>query len=123
MGSYGETVSVPVQGTPAPSGDMQKKLDAGFAAIREKGADMISVKPVAERDFEPLTANLKEIGSELDLQIKKYSAELGNIKKIEDFNPRELNRCTTGLVIKYPARALEAQGNINYEMAGKLTAS
>jgi len=123
IGSYGESISVPVQGTPVPADNVQKRLDESFARIKERAEQMISGKPVAKKEFEPVTANLEGIGSELDVQIKKYSAELGSIKKIEDFNfnYRGLNKNTAELVVNNPAGALESQGNINYEMAGKLT--
>lgn len=123
MGSYGESFNVPVQGTPVPADNVQKKLDESFVKIKEKAAQLISGAPVAQKDFEPVAADLQKIGSELDVQIKKYSAELGNTKKIEDFNfnYQNLNRNTAGLVVSNPAEALGTQGNISYEAAGRLT--
>lgn len=61
MGSYGESVAVPVQGTPVPVNDVQKKLDESFARMKERAAQMVSGKPVAKKEFEPVAADLKEI--------------------------------------------------------------
>jgi len=125
MGSYGErvSVSVPVNGTSAPVDDVQVKLDESFARIKNRADEMLSGKPVEKKDFEPVAADLKVIASEIDLKINKYSAELGSVKKIEgnNFNFPGLTKNTADLVVNNSARALEAQGNINYEMAGKLT--
>lgn len=123
MGSYGESFTVPVQGTPAPGDNMQKKLDDSFVKLKEKARQMVSGTPVTQKDFEPAAAVLKELGSELDVQIKKYTADLGITGKIEDFNfnYQNLNRNTADLVVNNPVKALETQGNISYEAAGKLT--
>lgn len=121
MGSYGERVAVPVEGTPVPVDDVQVKLDESFARLKEKGAELQSGKMVAAEDFAPLTVKLKEISSEIDVKVKSYSAELGSVKRIEDFNYPGLNKSTADMVIGNPGLALEAQGNINYEMAAKLT--
>jgi len=123
MGSYGERVSVAVEGAPVPVDNVQVKLDESFARLKEKSTEMASGKPVAVKEFEPITTELKSAASGIDVKISKYSAELGSIKKIESFNFNYLGlgSNTADLVIKNPAAALEAQGNISYEMAGKLT--
>jgi len=123
MGSYGERVSVAVEGAPVPVDNVQVKLDESFARLKEKGAGIASGKPVAVKEFEPITTDLKSAASEIDVKINTYSAELGSVKIIEtfNFNYPGLGRNTADLVIKNPAVALEAQGNISYEMAGKLT--
>jgi hypothetical protein len=123
IGSYGERVSVAVEGTPVPVDNVQVKLDESFARIREKAVDMQSGKPVEKKEFEPVTVNLKEIASELDVRINRYAAELGSVRKIEDinFSYPGLNKNTAAMVAGNPGTALEAQGNISTEMAGKLT--
>jgi len=123
MGSYGERVSVAVEGAPVPVDNVQVKLDESFARLKEKSTEMASGKPVAVKEFEPITTELKSAASGIDVKISKYSAELGSIKKIESFNFNYLGlgSNTADLVIKNSAAALEAQGNISYEMAGKLT--
>ena len=125
MGNYGErvSVSVPAEGTPVPVDNVHVKLDESFARIKERAGDMLAGKPVDKKDFEPITVNLKEITSEIDVKISSYTAELGSVKKIEDFNFNYtgLNRNTADIVVNNPARALVAQGNISYDMAGKLT--
>lgn len=123
MGTYGERVSVPVEGTPVPVDNVQVKLDESFARIKERAGEMLAGNAVAEKDFEPITVNLKEIASVIDVKVNTYSAELGSVKKIEDFNFNYsgLSKNTTDLVVNNPVKALEAQGNISYEMAGKLT--
>jgi len=123
MGSYGERISVPVEGTPVPVDNVQAKFDESFARIKEKAGEMFSGKPVTEKDFEPATVNLKEIAVEIDTKVNRYSTELGVVKKIEDFNFNYpgLNKNTAEMLIGNPTLALEAQGNISSEMAGKLT--
>jgi hypothetical protein len=123
MGSYGERVNVPVEGTPVPVDDVQVKLDESFARLKEKGAELQKGKMVPAEDFEPVAVKLKEISSEIDVKVNSYSAELGSVKKIEDFNFNYpgLNKSTAEMVIGNPVRSLEVQGNINYEMAAKLT--
>lgn len=125
MGSYGErvSVSVPAEGTPIPVDNVQVKLDESFARIKDRAGEMLAGKAVEKKDFEPITVNLKEITSELDMKISSYSAELGGVKKIEDFNFNYtgLNKNTADIVLNNPAKALVAQGNISYDMAGKLT--
>jgi hypothetical protein len=123
MAGYGESVSMPVEGTPAPVDDVRVKLDESFVRLKEKGAEMLNGRRVAGEDFVPITTDLKEIASGIDVKVNNYSAELGNVKIIEDFNFNYsgLNRSTADMVAGNPAGALEAQGNINYEMAAKLT--
>ena len=123
MGSYGERVAVPVEGTPVPVNDVQVKLDESFARLKEKAGDMATGKPVEKKDFEPVALNLKGVASELDIKIKNYSSELGSIKKFEnpDYNYPGLNRKTADFIINNSAGALMAQGNISSDMAGKLT--
>jgi len=125
MGSYGERVSVsaPVEGVPVPADDVQRRLDESFARLKDRAAEMISGKPVEKKDFEPVEIKLKEIASEIDVKINSYTAELGSVKKIEDFNFNYsgLNRNTADMVLNNPAKALATQGNISYDMAGKLT--
>jgi len=125
MGSYGErvSVSIPVEGKPAVVDDIQVKLDESFARLKERASEMISGKPVEKKEFEPIAANLKELSSEIDVKINSYSAELGSVKKIEDynFNYPGLNKNTSDQVINNSGQALLAQGNISNDMAGKLT--
>ncbi len=123
MGGYGERVSVPVEGTPVPVDDVQVKLDESFARLKEKGTDLLNGKQVAAEDFVPVTEILSGIAPEIDDRVNTYTAELGSVKKIEDFNFNYpgLNKSTADMVISNPVQSLEAQGNINYEMASKLT--
>jgi hypothetical protein len=123
MAGYGESVAVPVEGTPVPVDDVRVKLDESFVRLKEKGVQMLNGSRVAGEDFVPVTADLKEIASKLDVKVNNYSAELGNVKRIEDynFNYSGLNRTTADMVAGNPASALGSQGNINYEMAAKLT--
>jgi len=123
MGSYGERVNVPVEGTPVPVDDVRVKLDESFARLKEKGAELQNGKMVAAEDFKPVALKLKEISSEIDVKVNSYSAELGSNKKIENFNFNYpgLNKSTADMVVGNPVQSLEAQGNINYEMAAKLT--
>lgn len=125
MVNYGESVTVPVQGTPAPVDNVQVKLDESFARIKERAGEMVAGKPVTKKEFEPIAVNLKGIAFELDTKINNYSAELGSVRKIEDinFNYAGLNKSTADMVISKPVSALEVQGNINYEMAGRLTSA
>lgn len=123
MAGYGERVSAPVESPQVPVNNAQVKLNENFAALKEKAGDMMSGKPVAKTEFEPITAGLKEVVSEYDAMIKSYSKELGSVKRIEDFsfNYTGLNRNTADMVVGNPVKALESQGNISYDMAGKLT--
>ncbi len=123
MAGYGESVSVPVEGAPVPVDDVKVKLDESFVRLKEKGAQLLNGSRVAGEDFVPIAADLKEIASKIDVKVNSYSAELGSVKRIEDsnFNFSGLNRSTAGMVAGNPVNALEAQGNINYEMAAKLT--
>jgi len=123
MSGYGERVSVPVEGSPVPADDVMKKLDESFVRLKDKGEMMISGKPVLDRDFEPIAVDLKGVASGIDVKINNFSEELGSVKKIEDFNFNYpgLSKNTAALVLGNPVQALEAQGNISYEMAGKLT--
>lgn len=123
MGNYGERVSVPVEGNPVPVEDVQLKLDESIVKIRERAAEMISGKAVPPEAFESVVAQLNEIASEFEVKVSSYSAELGNVKLIGEagFNYTGLNKSTADLVIGNPVRALDVQGNISYEMAGKLT--
>jgi hypothetical protein len=121
MGKYGETVSVPIGNSAPPADELQLKIDKSFARLKEKATDMVSGKPVAEKEFKSIASDLKGAASEIDLRIKKYSAEFG--RKIENvnFNYQGLNKSTADFVLKNPDKALMSQGNINNEMAGKLT--
>lgn len=123
MGAYGESVSFPVQGTPVTVDEVKVKLDESFARIKEKGTALLNGKRIPPEDFKPIMADLKGVTSEIDGKVKSYSAELGSGKVIEDvnFNYTGLNRSTAEMVIGNPVQSLGAQGNINYEMAGKLT--
>jgi hypothetical protein len=123
MAGYGESVAVPVEGTPVPVDDVRVKLDESFVRLKERGAQMLNGSRVAGEDFVPITADLNEIASKIDVKVNKYTAELGNVKRIEDynFNYSGLNRSTADMIAGNSAGALEAQGNINYEMAAKLT--
>jgi len=123
MGGYGERVSVPVKGAVIPADDVQVKLDESFERLKVKAGEMLSGKPVEEKDFEPAVVKLKEVASEIDVKISSYSSELGSVKKIENlnFNYPGLGSTTAELVTGNPDKALQAQGNISYEMAGKLT--
>ncbi len=123
MGNYGESVSVPVSEGAPPVNDVKSKLDESFAWLKDKAAELIAGKPVAKKEFEPIDMNLKKVASEIDVKINSYRAELGSSKKIEDFNFNYpgLNKNTSDLIVNNSGKALEAQGNINNEMAGKLT--
>ncbi len=123
MSGYGERVSIPIEGATPPVNDAQVKINESFTRLKEKTGDLISGKPVQENEFEPIMANLKVIATEYDVKIKKYSEELGSVKKIPNFNfdYAGLNKNTAALIQGNPSKALETQGNISYDMAGRLT--
>ena len=125
MGNYGERVSVPVERNSIPVDDVQVKMRESFEQLNYKAAEMMSGRVVDRKEFEPIQTNLKSAASGIDARINTLSAELGVPKGIETSNVdySRLNRNTTGLVVNNPAAALRVQGNISYDMAGKLTMS
>jgi len=123
MGNYGESVFAPAGHNTYPEEDTKEKFIQNYRQLREKGLVLLSGKPVEKNEFEPITANLKGTVKEMDSKIKNYSAELGKVKITDhqNLNYPRVNKNTAESVINNPAKALVSQGNINYEIAGKLT--
>jgi hypothetical protein len=122
IGNYGEIVSAPISSNTQPSVNPEQiRVNENFTGLRDMAANIQSEKSVAPKDFEPIRANLNKITSELDVKINNYLKDLGSTNKNNNF--QELNRNTNTIIINNPVYALEAQGNINYEITRKLTIS
>lgn len=125
MGNFGERVAIPVENGRMPAGQEQQKIRENFQRLNSRAEEMMSGKPVDKKVFEPIQSDLKSIASGIDAGIKTLSSELGIPKGAVTFNSDypKLNSSTAGIVVHNPDKALRVQGNINYDMAAKLTMS
>ena len=123
MGNYGEKISVPVGSSTPASDDFQMKMEKTFVKLKEAAADIAAGNPVAGKEFDAVRTGLNQIASELDVRIKNYISEFSNVKQPENsnFDFSVLNKSTADFIVRVPGRALMSQGNINADMAGKLT--
>ena len=123
MSNYGEKVSVPVSNSVPVTDDFRMKMDRSLVTLREAATDIAAGRPVKADVFETVTKGLKQVASELDSRIKVYASEFRNVKSVEStgINYAVLNRNTAEIISHNPVRALVSQGNINNEIAGKLT--
>ncbi len=123
MGNFGERVSVTVSGGQMPVKETVVNIDDQLKNLGSKTMDMIEGKKVESREFEPVVENLRAAASEIDAKIKRYSGELGVSGAAINFGAdySALNSKTAASIVGSPGSALAAQGNINYDMAGRVT--
>jgi cytochrome c-type biogenesis protein CcmH/NrfF len=120
IGNYGEIVSTPITNDVQPQvRNEQVRVNENFTQLRDMAVGIQSGRLPGPKDFEPVTKNLNAISSELDVKINNYLRDLGSTSRNNNF--QELSRSTGAIILNNPVYALVAQGNINNEIAGKLT--
>jgi hypothetical protein len=123
MVNYGETFSVPVSSTAPAVQDLNERMNGSFIRLKDTVADMISGRSVPGGTIKAIAADLNQIASEFDSKIQGYSTMIGNVKPAVNagLDYLELNKNIAVSILKSPEQALISQGNINIDMAGKLT--
>ena len=122
IGNYGEIVSTPITNDVQPQvRNEQVRVNENFTQLRDMAVGIQSGRLTGPKDFEPVTKNLNAISSELDVKINNSLRDLGSTNRNNNF--QELSRSTGAIILNNPVYALVAQGNINNEIAGKLTIS
>jgi len=121
MINYGENITIPV-GNSVSADDLQLKMDNTLVKLRDTATDIISGRPVGN-NIKSITTGLNQIASEYDIKIKNYTSQFRNVKQAETtgINYQALNKKTAEFLLNSPSMALMSQGNINNEIAGKLT--
>jgi hypothetical protein len=121
MTNYGERVSVPAGSYAPPADDSMVKLEKSFDQLKEFASEMIAGRPVPQKKFEFIETGLKQISAEIDGRIKNFTAEFGRKIETGNHNYDVMNSFAAEYIVNNPQSSLISQGNINSEMAGKLT--
>jgi len=117
----GETVSVPVDRSSPATIRTGENLAAGIQKLNAYAGDLQAGEKVDPALFSTLEADLMPVMEELDERITAISSQFSGIRISSGSTDYvKLNSSTAGLISGNPSVSMNAQGNLNTELAGIL---